>query len=41
MRLHALEPLFKVFHTFALKNFSSRRLKFSGKIANKYVENLR
>ena len=40
MQLHALEPLFKIFYTFACKNISSCRLKFPGKIADKYMENL-
>ena len=40
MQLHALEPLFKIFYTFFCKNFSSCRLKFPWKIADKYTENL-
>ena len=41
MQLHALEPLLKIFRTIFCKNCSSRRLKFTGKIADKYVENLK
>ena len=41
MQLHALEPLFKIFHTIFCKNCSSCRLKFTGEIADKYVENLK
>ena len=33
----ALEPLFKIF----CQNFSSRRLKFPGKITDKFMENLK
>ena len=42
--LHALEdldPLFKIFCTFVCENVSSCRLKFPGKIADKYMENLK
>ena len=41
MKLHALEPLFKIFCTFVCENVSSCRLKFPGKIADKYMENLK
>ena len=41
MQLHALEPLYTTFYTLVCKNVSSCWLKFSGKIANKYMENLR
>ena len=41
VHLPALEPLFKIFYAFVCKNFSGCRLKFPGKIANKYVENLK
>ena len=42
MQLHVLEPLFKIFYTFASKNFSSCRLKFPGRnCRQKYVENLK
>ena len=41
MQLHALEPLFKISDKFVCKNFSSYRLKFASKIADKYVENLK
>ena len=34
MQLRALEPLFKIFYTFACKNVP-------GKIADKYMENLK
>ena len=34
MQLYALEPLFKIFYTFACK-------RFPGKIADKFVENLK
>ena len=45
MHLHALKQLFKIFYTFmykklSVKNFSSCRIKFHGKVAEKYVENL-
>ena len=35
MQLEALEPLFKFFYTFVSKHFSSSRLKYPGKIADK------
>ena len=41
MQLHALEPLYTIFYTLVCKNVSSCWLKFSGKIVNKYMENLR
>ena len=41
MQLHVQEPLFKNFYTFVCKNFSSCRLKFPGKTADKYMENLK
>ena len=33
--------IFKIFYAFVCKNFSGCQLKFPGKIANKYVENLK
>ena len=41
MQLHALEPLAKIFDKFVCKSFSSYRLKFPAKIADKYMENLK
>ena len=41
MQQHALEPLSKLFHAIFCKNCSSCRLKFTGEIADKYVENLK
>ena len=37
----APEPLFIIFYTFVFKNLSSCRLTFRGKIAGKYVGNLK
>ena len=41
MQLHVLEQLFKIFYTFVCKHFFSYQLKFPGKIAGKYMENLK
>ena len=41
MQLHALEPLFKIFYTFVCKLFFSSCWLKTGKIADKYVENLK
>ena len=38
---HAPDPLFIILYTFVFKNLSSCRLKFLGKIAGKYVGNLK
>ena len=41
MHLHEIEPLFKIFYTFAWKKiFLPVDWKFPGKIAAKYMENL-
>ena len=38
---HAPDPLFILFYTFVVKDLSSCRQKFLGKIAGKYVGNLK
>ena len=41
MQLQALQPVLKIFYTVVCKCFLPVDLNFLGKIANKYMENLK